>query len=302
MALFVNPIYDYPIGYQGPALALATIAFAIQIYCDFSGYSDIAFGSAQVMGLRLMKNFQHPYFAKSMSEFWRRWHISLSTWFRDYVYIPLGGNRAGILRMVVNLLITFLISGLWHGANWTFVIWGALHGMYVVSSGLMEPVWNRLRNAAFAKQFSPVLDGVSWLTTFGLVCFAWIFFRAWSVNDALYIVTHLFSGWGTALSQAASLIFEGAHAGLGGLVNGFLAALSSLLPVTRAEIALSAMALLFLLYMEVKQYQENFLEQFNIKVKQPAFRYLCYLLLVIAILTFGTSYTGVEQAFIYFQF
>jgi len=302
MALFVNPIYDYPIGYQGPALALATIAFAIQIYCDFSGYSDIAFGSAQVMGLRLMKNFQHPYFAKSISEFWRRWHISLSTWFRDYVYIPLGGNRAGIPRMVVNLLITFLISGLWHGANWTFVIWGALHGMYVVLSGLMEPLWNRLRNAAFAKQFSTVLDGVALLTTFVLVCFAWIFFRAWNVSDALYIVTHLFSGWGTFLSHAASLIFEGTHTGLGGLVNGFLAALSSLLPVTRAEIALSGMALLFLLYMEVKQYQENFLEQFNIKVKQPAFRYLCYLLLVIAILTFGTSYTGVEQAFIYFQF
>src|SRR5689334_249793 len=148
MVLFVNPVYNDPTHHSGPALVFATLAFAIQIYCDFSGYSDIAFGSAQVMGVRLMKNFNHPYFADSISEFWRRWHISLSTWFRDYVYIPLGGNRVAKPRWVFNLFITFLISGLWHGAAWTYIIWGALHGSYFVLSALIGPFWKRLSSLA----------------------------------------------------------------------------------------------------------------------------------------------------------
>lgn len=300
MALFVNPIYDSPTGHEGPALAFATIAFAIQIYCDFSGYSDIAFGSAQVMGIRLMKNFNHPYFAKSISEFWRRWHISLSTWFRDYVYIPLGGNRAGTRRMALNLLITFLVSGLWHGANWTFVIWGALHGAYVVLSGLMEPLRTRLRDTGFAKRFSPALDGVSLLTTFGLVCFAWIFFRATSMTDAFYITTHLFNGWDAYINQSAVLIQVGIRTGLWEFTNGLFVSLGSLSSLSRAEIVLSGAAMIFLLYIEIKQQRENFMEEFNLK--RPWIRYLCYSLLITTILALGTSYTGVNQAFIYFQF
>lgn len=300
MALFVNPIYDSPASHEGPALVFATLAFAVQIYCDFSGYSDIAFGSAQVMGIRLMKNFQHPYFAKSISEFWRRWHISLSTWFRDYVYIPLGGNRAGARRMAVNLFVTFLISGLWHGANWTFVIWGALHGMYIVLNNLTEPYWTRLRNSGFAKRFAPAFDGISLLSTFGLVCFAWIFFRASSLPDAFYIAAHLFSGWNSFFSESINLIQEGVRAGFWGIADGLFASLRSVSELTRSEIVLSAIALLLLFSIEIRQHRGDFLAQFNLK--QPALRYIGYSLLIVAILALGTSYTGVEQAFIYFQF
>ena len=126
LALFINPVYENPTEYQGISLITATFFFAIQIFCDFSGYSDIAIGAARIMGFKLMNNFNRPYYAKSVAEFWQRWHISLSRWFRDYLYIPLGGKRVSQARWYLNLFIVFLISGLWHGANWTFVIWGAL--------------------------------------------------------------------------------------------------------------------------------------------------------------------------------
>jgi len=300
MALFVNPIYDSPTGHDGPALIFATIAFAIQIYCDFSGYSDIALGSAQVMGIKLMKNFQRPYFSKSISEFWRRWHTSLSTWFRDYVYIPLGGNRAGARRTAINLFLTFLLSGLWHGANWTFVIWGALHGMYIMLHHWMEPRWTRFRDSGFAKRFTPALNGLSLLSTFGLVCFAWIFFRASSLSDALYVVAHLFSGWTDFVRQTSSLIQEGVRSGFWEFVSALFASLHSLTELTRSEIVLSVLALFLLLTIEIKQHRGDFLAQFNLK--QPAVRFIGYSLLIVIILALGTSYTGVEQAFIYFQF
>ncbi|MGE0267465.1 MAG: MBOAT family protein [Candidatus Omnitrophota bacterium] len=143
-AVLVNQIYNNPHDFKGLPLILATYLFAFQIYCDFSGYSDIAIGSARVMGIRLMKNFDLPYFSQSIAEFWRRWHISLSTWFRDYMYIPLGGNRLGKIRWYCNLLIIFLVSGLWHGARWTFIIWGALHGLYLVFSLVLQPYRQRL--------------------------------------------------------------------------------------------------------------------------------------------------------------
>lgn len=300
MALFVNPIYDSPTSHEGPALVFATLAFAIQIYCDFSGYSDIALGSAQVMGIKLMKNFQHPYFARSISEFWRRWHISLSTWFRDYVYIPLGGNRSGARRTAINLFITFLLSGLWHGASWTFVIWGALHGIYIILNHWIEPRWTRFRDSGFAKRFPSLHNGLSLLSTFGLVCFAWIFFRASTLPDAFYIVTHLFSGWTTFVSQTSSLIQEGIHSGFWGFVSGVFSSAHRLSELTRSEIALSVLALFLLLAIEIKQHRENFLAQFNLK--RPAIRYIGYSLLIVIILALGTLYTGVEQAFIYFQF
>jgi len=193
LAQVVDLVYNDPRAFTGPALVFATLCFAYQIYCDFSGYSDIALGCAQVMGFSLMENFRRPYYARSISEFWRRWHISLSTWFKDYLYIPLGGNRAGFARWQRNLLITFMISGLWHGANWTFIIWGALHGAYLVLGNLTAGV----RPAAPA--------WVQRLVTFLLVCLAWIFFRASTVEDALYIVGHLGSGWSVAAWQALNL-------------------------------------------------------------------------------------------------
>ena len=182
LALFVDPIFDNPHAYDGSLLIIATLFFAFQIYCDFSGYSDIAIGVARLFGIKLMENFNNPYLASSVRDFWSKWHISLSTWFRDYLYIPLGGNRLGKKRMIINLLVVFIISGLWHGANWTFIIWGTLHGLFLIGGNSLKRIhfFQTLRQTAFG-------NGIGMLTTFLFVCFAWIFFRANSVSDALYI-------------------------------------------------------------------------------------------------------------------
>ncbi len=182
LAIMVNQIYDNPHIYSGFYLSAATIAFAFQIYCDFSGYSDIARGSARVIGFDLMKNFDSPYLSSSISEFWKRWHISLSTWFRDYVYIPLGGNRVTKKRNYFNLLATFVISGLWHGAEWTFAIWGLLHGLYLVILKISE---NMRKKVFVLPRFFMIFS------TFISVCIAWIFFRANTLSDAWYILFHL---------------------------------------------------------------------------------------------------------------
>ncbi|NLF80287.1 MAG: MBOAT family protein, partial [Clostridia bacterium] len=188
LAILVNPIYNDPDGHGGFAFLVATVFFAFQIYCDFSGYSDIARGAAKVMGFRLMLNFDRPYFSRSIAEFWKRWHISLSSWFRDYVYIPLGGNRVKRSRWHMNLLITFLLSGLWHGANWTFVIWGGLNGAYLVLSLLSQNLRHKLVHA-FALDRLPRLHRLLQVAiTFGLICLAWVFFRANSFADALYMI------------------------------------------------------------------------------------------------------------------
>jgi D-alanyl-lipoteichoic acid acyltransferase DltB (MBOAT superfamily) len=194
LSVIVGRVYSHPNQHTGPALTIATVAFAFQIYADFSGYSDIAIGAARVMGVKLMTNFRRPYLAKSIAEFWSRWHISLSTWFRDYLYIPLGGNRVAAWRWQTNLMITFLVSGLWHGANWTYVIWGALNGLYLVAalwtSRLRRTVWTAIGGSAH----SPIGGALSCGATFAMTCFAWIFFRAESLHDALYIVGHLTAG------------------------------------------------------------------------------------------------------------
>lgn len=169
----------------GAALLAATVLFAFQIYCDFSGYSDIALGCAHLMGIRLSENFNHPYRAVTIRDFWRRWHISLTDWFRDYLYIPLGGNRKGLPRQCVNIFITFLMSGLWHGANLTYIIWGGIHGIYLVLETLL---WKKKSLPDKWKLPASIL-------TFSLVCFAWIFFRAASVADAGLIITSIFTNF-----------------------------------------------------------------------------------------------------------
>jgi len=196
LGVAVSTIYNNPTKHNSIQFILATIFFAFQIYCDFSGYSDIAIGSAKVMGFRLMENFRRPYFSKSIGEFWRRWHISLSTWFKDYLYIPLGGNRVGKLRHYFNLFVTFLVSGLWHGANWTFVLWGALHGIYSIFGRMLAPLRIRLVAVTRLDKFSFLHKALQVALTFSMVSFGWIFFRANSINDALYIVKHLFSDLG----------------------------------------------------------------------------------------------------------
>jgi alginate O-acetyltransferase complex protein AlgI len=187
LSFYVERIYGDPSMHDSPALVLGTVAFAWQIYFDFSGYTDMARGVARVMGFRLMLNFNHPYLASSLGDFWGRWHISLSTWFRDYVYIPLGGNRKGAFVMYRNLFITFVISGFWHGAAWTFVVWGALHAVgTMITRSLESLTWYRERVPKLVKQ----------LGVFGFVCFAWIFFRAESLTDAWLIITRIFtSDW-----------------------------------------------------------------------------------------------------------
>jgi len=185
-AIFVNTVYNDPTNFNhcGFISILATVLFAFQIYCDFSSYSDIARGAAEVMGFSLMKNFDTPYFSQSVAEFWRRWHISLSSWFRDYLYIPLGGNRKGVCRKYINLMIVFAVSGLWHGASWNFVIWGLLNGFYQVFGSLTMPI--RKKITGNPAEFSTRLGKM--LITFCLICFSWIFFRANSTTDALIII------------------------------------------------------------------------------------------------------------------
>ena len=194
LAILVNAVYDHPHSYPGLPIVVATVFFGIQIYCDFSGYTDIAIGSARLIGFDLMANFRQPYFSKSIPEFWHRWHISLSTWFRDYLYIPLGGSRVVKWRWYYNLFITFFISGLWHGANWTFAAWGALHGCYMVLDSLLGPFRDWLRNKLKSEVARTCFDWMNIALTFGLVTIAWIPFRAANFNDLWYIFTHMFSG------------------------------------------------------------------------------------------------------------
>ena len=192
LAIYVNAVYSNPERHNGTTLALATIFFAFQIYCDFSGYSDMAIGIAKVMGFKLMTNFNRPYFAKNISEFWKRWHISLSTWFRDYLYISLGGNRVSIPRWYFNLLLVFFISGLWHGANWTFLIWGALNGFYLVFAIISQGLRDKFNKITRIGRLPGLHHILQIIITFLLSCFAWIFFRADNLSDALLIIKKIF--------------------------------------------------------------------------------------------------------------
>jgi len=191
LAIYVNAVYNNPGQHHGMTLIVATIFFAIQIYCDFSGYSDIAIGAAKVMGFKLMTNFNRPYFSRNISEFWKRWHISLSTWFKDYMYISLGGNKVSIPRWYFNLFIVFLISGLWHGANWTYIIWGALNGFYLVFAIVSKDFRDKINKVSGLAKYPALFRIVQMLTTFVLCCFAWIFFRANSVTDAFTIIKQI---------------------------------------------------------------------------------------------------------------
>lgn len=187
LSIYVDQVYNNPGAYNAPVVILATYFFAFQIYCDFSGYSDIAIGSAEVMGYRLMDNFNRPYFSKSIAEFWKRWHISLSTWFKDYLYIPLGGNRCSLFRWLMNLLIVFIVSGLWHGAAWTFVVWGALHGCYLIIEVLISRTKHGVPLRWRHILFPSTHRAVKVFITFHLVLVSWVFFRANSLSDALII-------------------------------------------------------------------------------------------------------------------
>jgi alginate O-acetyltransferase complex protein AlgI len=279
IAVVVDEVYRHPTDFTGIPLIAAAIFFGIQVYCDFSGYSDIAIGSAQVMGIRLMQNFNRPLHSTSVTEFWRRWHISLMTWFRDYVYIPLGGNRLGKGRRYLNLFLTFTLSGLWHGAGWGFVLWGSLNGGYLIFSNVTESMrrkwvqWIRLNRL-------PVLHkGLQIAFSFLLFCFTLIIFRAKSLSDAMYVITHL----GTGLSDRAGIqrSFESLYR------TGF----------DRYELIIAGAAIGFMEFIYWIEKRSDMRQMFS---EKPVWmRWTLYYALVFFVIVFGVYY---EHAFIYFQF
>jgi len=279
MAAAVDVVYAAPGRHDGPALALATVFFAIQIYGDFSGYSDIAIGAARVLGVRLVDNFRTPYRARSVREFWQRWHISLTSWFRDYVYVSLGGNRVAFGRWCRNVLVVFLLSGLWHGANWTFVLWGAFHGGWMVASRLTEGGRARAVRVLRLDRAPRLHAALQTLMTFALVCLGWVLFRAASVADARLVVAGLASGW-------SKLLLPGAMGGL-----------AASLGHDPAELALGLCFGGLLLLVEVRA---GDVPAMRLVADQPAHvRWPAYYLLVALVLIFGVFD---NSPFIYFQF
>ena len=270
LAYYVDMVYNDLSYYQGFALVLAAFFFTIQIYCDFSGYSDIAKGSAKLLNIDLMDNFKTPYFSTTIKEFWSRWHISLSSWFKDYVYIPLGGNRCSKLRHYFNLLATFLVSGLWHGANITFVIWGGIHGLLQI----LEDIFHIKKNT---KTYS-----FSWfirvILVFMLMSITWVFFRASNLHDALYIFRHMFDG----ITNLRSYIVSGLYS------FGVKA------PYLLTMLAIYLIPPFIIDYINVKYDALTILNN-----KPMAIRYLAYFVLLLMILLL--HYVG-EVNFIYFQF
>lgn len=198
--IYVDTIFNNVDKHNGGSYLVASLLFPFQIYGDFAGYSLIAIGVARVLGFRLMENFHRPYFACTIGEFWHRWHISLSTWFKDYVYIPLGGNRVGKLRNYFNLLITFVVSGIWHGANWTFLCWGTIHGILLC----LEKAFGISK-----QKYTGAKKSFHWAATFVLVCFAWILFRANNLSDAVSVVTGIFTNLGTPKPEYANFMAIG---------------------------------------------------------------------------------------------
>ena len=277
LARYVNVVYNNPTDFQGLSLVVATLFFAFQIYCDFAGYSLVAIGTAEVMGFRLMKNFDRPYLSRSISQFWSRWHISLSSWFRDYVYIPLGGNRVAPPRWYFNLFITFLLSGLWHGANWTFVIWGGLNGFYLIFSLFTQQARESFSRAIGLASRPSLHAVISVAITFTLTCIAWVFFRAHTLTDAM----HVFSA--TLATPTLHQIIPDAIRAEG---------------ISKFEVLYCFLLIAGLMTFEVISTRINVARQFRL---QPVWvRWPVYYATCMAIWLLGISTEA--KAFIYFQF
>ena len=271
-AVFANHAFNNSADLNGSTLVLGAIFFTFQIYGDFSGYSDIAIGTSRLFGFNLKQNFATPYFSRDIAEFWRRWHISLSTWFRDYLYIPLGGSRGGIWQKVRNTFIIFIVSGFWHGANWTFIIWGALNAVYFLPLLLTKRNRNNLSVIAKGKLLPSFREFFAMLTTFILTVFAWIFFRAESLNHAFIYIGGVFSK--TAL---ASLEFQNLE-----------------------DFIITVITILFFLVFEWFGRKDKFaIEKLFLNTKRK-YRFLIYYIILLVIIYF--SIKGEEQEFIYFQF
>lgn len=281
IAIFVDAVYSNPITYHGWYLIVASVLFAFQIYCDFAGYSTIAKGAAEMMGFRLMDNFNAPYFSRSVSEFWRRWHISLSSWFKDYLYIPLGGSKKGKARRFANLMIVFLVSGLWHGAQWSFVVWGFMNGLYQIAGYVLRPIRDRLvgllhmdRNA-----FSHKLYQV--LFTFIVIDISWVFFRAEDIGVAVQMLSSMWN------ASNASILFDDSLFKLGLDARNFLLMLGSIM---------------ILLVGDWFKYRGVCVRELICR-QELWFRWLFMIGAVVFIVVFGVWGSGFSEAsFIYFQF
>ena len=281
-AILVDTVFNGYYEYNSMALILAAVFFAIQIYCDFGSYSLIAIGTAKVMGINLMENFNTPYFARSVKEFWGRWHISLSTWFRDYLYIPLGGNRCSNIRKSFNILVTFLVSGLWHGANFTFIAWGAIHGIFHIIEEQLKPIKEKFLNRFKIKTNAFSFALIEIVITFIIVDLAWIFFRAETIHDAIHYIKRIFTRidlW---------TLFDGTLYNLG--LNIF-------------EMNILIIALFILISIDLVKYirKESIFEFLN---KQNLyFRWFVMLFLIFYIIVYGKYGAGFDpKQFIYFQF
>lgn len=277
IGVLISPVFSNPSEYSAITLVLCIYLFSFQIFCDFSGYTDIALGAAQVMGIKLRNNFNYPYLAKSVSDFWRRWHISLSSWFKDYLYIPLGGNRNNKLITFRNLVIVFLLSGLWHGADWKFVYWGGLHGFYIILAIILAPIFIKLFKIAHISENNFLIRLIGILLTFNLISFAWVLFRSNTLSDAILIYQKIFTG-----------------------IHG----LFSLSNYHSFSLGLDQNALLtiicLIIFMELIHYFENYSDFRNLFNDKPIIiRWTLYYLLIFAIIFLGV-YS--ESSFIYFQF
>lgn len=273
-AEYANLIFNNSAEYSGSVLALGALFFTFQIYCDFSGYSDIAIGTSRLFGFNLNQNFAFPYFSRDIAEFWRRWHISLSTWFRDYLYIPLGGSRGGKWNKIRNVFIIFIVSGFWHGASWTFIIWGALHALYFLPLLLTKNNRKNLNAVASGKLFPSIKEFSSMLLTFCLVVFAWIFFRAEDLRHAVYYISSIFSK--SILDAPKGSDFFG--------TGIYPSAIVSLIGI-------------FLIIEWIGREEKYAIEKLGLKWS-PFLRYAMYFIILFALFWFG----GKEQRFIYFQF
>ncbi len=274
-AEFANLIFNNSIDMNGSTLVLGAIFFTFQIYCDFSGYSDIAIGTSRLFGFDLMQNFNFPYFSRDIAEFWRRWHISLSTWFRDYVYIPLGGSRGGTWMKIRNTFIIFIISGFWHGANWTFIFWGALNAIYFLPLLLTNNNRNNTNTIAEGRLL-PNIREFSYMTlTFTLTVFAWIFFRAESIGHAFSYINGIFS------IEKFFEVFPKEWGG--GKIFDF---------------GFSLLSILLLLIIEWIGRKQQYGIGVITEIKYRAVRWIIYIILILFIITFA----GDSQDFIYFQF
>lgn len=272
-AEYANMIFNNQAQYPGSTLVLGALFFTFQIYCDFSGYSDIALGTARLFGIELIRNFAYPYFSRDIAEFWRRWHISLSSWFRDYLYIPLGGSKGSKLMQVRNIFIIFVVSGLWHGANWTFIVWGALNALYFMPLLLLNRNRNHLEVAAKGRLLPSIKELLQMLSTFVLIMFAWVFFRAESIGQAVVYIRHIFTPSLLQVPRGDTLL--GAHHPL--VILGWVAVLMGIEWVGRE--------------------QQYGIADFGLRWPRPV-RWAFYIGLVVAIFYFS----GLQQQFIYFQF